>query len=950
VQALAAPPAVVLVEGEAGIGKSRLVREGLALRAARSGKGLVAVCPPFLQPFTLGPVVDALRQAAEDVRGLGLSALAGALRPLFPEWAGDLPPAPEPLKDATAARHRLFRALGEILARLGVGLLAVEDVHWADEATLEFLLFLAACPPQRISLLVTYRPEDVPADSLLRRLSSRLAAGTSCARIPLGPLDVSGTASLVSSMLDDEHVSGEFAAFLHKRADGVPLAVEESVRLLHDRAQLICHAGLWGRRSLAELAVPPTVRDSVLERLARLGSSEQAMLRAAAVIADPAGEVVLAAVAGLPAERARAGLAGALSCGLLHEDEHGLSGFRHVLACEAVYEAIAAPERRSLHLRAARALERVSPLPVERLARHFREAGQSGQWCRYAEQAADLALAASDDKRAAAMLYDLVTNAAPPASAVVRLIRKIRLYALPRSVSLDALAELLRSAVDGGALTADEQAEGRRQLARILLNIRQNLAGVAELERAIPGLADRPAEAAHAMVQLGQPYHTLWPAAVHRRWLDRAAAIMTASSIPEVDRMELTVNWVSALLQMGEESGWSIAASVPEAAATLRQVEHVLRGCANIGSAAMLWGRYAEARRRLSAGLELAGRHDYLCLHDGILRIVAHLDWFTGAWSGLADRVAALSGLDDIDPLMLLDSTVVAGLLDVAVGAYRTAEEKLRLVLAEEACRGVTDLPLEPAAALARLALADDRVDDALELTDGPMRVITSKGIWVWATEVAPVRVQALASAGRCGEAAKVMNAFALGLRGRNAPAPLASLALCRAVLAEVDEPARAAGLYSRAADAWEALPRPYDALLARERQACCLAAAGQPDGVELLSQIFVKLSALGAAGDADRVAHELREHGVKARRIHPGGRPRYGDQLSPRELEVVQLVANGRTNREIARALVLSPRTVACHVDSAMRKLKVPSRTALAVSAIETGIVSGGRPQPAAL
>jgi hypothetical protein len=141
--ALASPPAVVLIEGEAGIGKSRLVREYLARTEAVA---LVAACPPFRRPHTLGPVADALRQATGRVRDLGLSSLAGALRPLFPEWAADLPPAPEPAEDATAARHRLFCALAELSGRLGVTLIVAEDAHWADEATLEFLLFLAARP------------------------------------------------------------------------------------------------------------------------------------------------------------------------------------------------------------------------------------------------------------------------------------------------------------------------------------------------------------------------------------------------------------------------------------------------------------------------------------------------------------------------------------------------------------------------------------------------------------------------------------------------------------------------------------------------------------------------------------------------------------------------------------------------------------------------------------
>src|SRR5215469_14385823 len=129
-KALAGPPAVVLVEGEAGIGKTRFLREVLARPLVRRRRSVVSACPPLRRPCTLGPVVDALRPVARNVRGLGLSGLAGALRPLFPEWAADLPPGPEPLDDPSAARHRLFSALGELLAGLEVAVLAVEDVHW----------------------------------------------------------------------------------------------------------------------------------------------------------------------------------------------------------------------------------------------------------------------------------------------------------------------------------------------------------------------------------------------------------------------------------------------------------------------------------------------------------------------------------------------------------------------------------------------------------------------------------------------------------------------------------------------------------------------------------------------------------------------------------------------------------------------------------------------------
>jgi len=125
---------VVLVGGEAGIGESRLVRE-LPDRANGQVQSLVAGCPPFRRPCTLSPLVDAIRHATASPPQPGLSGLAGALRPLFPERSAELPPAPEPAEDATASRHRLFRALDALLASLRVSVLVVEDVQRACPAS-----------------------------------------------------------------------------------------------------------------------------------------------------------------------------------------------------------------------------------------------------------------------------------------------------------------------------------------------------------------------------------------------------------------------------------------------------------------------------------------------------------------------------------------------------------------------------------------------------------------------------------------------------------------------------------------------------------------------------------------------------------------------------------------------------------------------------------------------
>jgi len=252
---------------------------------------------------------------------------------------------------------------------------------------------------------------------------------------------------------------------------------------------------------------------------------------------------------------------------------------------------------------------------------------------------------------------------------------------------------------------------------------------------------------------------------------------------------------------------------------------------------------------------------------------------------------------------------------------------------------------MEPAGALARLLLADGRIREALRITDEPCSIVARKGTWIWASELAPARVDALLRAGRLGEAADLTEAFAQGLGDLPAPAPCSALALCRAILAEgQSEQGLAAALFAQASAALDALPRPYDALLARERQASCLVAAGQrEDGLTLLREVFRDLSTLGARSDAGRVMRTLAGHGVQVRRPWWGGRKGYGDQLSPRELEVVRLIIVGRSNREIAQALSRSPKTVDMQLGSAMRKLGVSTRTALAVRAIEADVIADG-------
>lgn len=238
---------------------------------------VIASCPPFRMPLTLGSVVDAIRDAVPDIAALGLSPLAGALRPLFPEWADVLPGQLEPAEGTLAARHRTLRALAEVLDAVGAGVLMLEDAHWADDATVEFLLFLAARRHVPRSVVVSYRPLDVPADSLVRRLSGRRLGPPVASRITLSPFTMAGTGRLMSSMVAGEPVSEAFAGFVHENTGGLPLAVEEVLYLMHARGDLVRRNGEWRRAPLPGMQVPPSLRDATLERVGLAQTSSPGM-------------------------------------------------------------------------------------------------------------------------------------------------------------------------------------------------------------------------------------------------------------------------------------------------------------------------------------------------------------------------------------------------------------------------------------------------------------------------------------------------------------------------------------------------------------------------------------------------------------------------------------------------------------------------------------------------
>jgi hypothetical protein len=539
-------------------------------------------------------------------------------------------------------------------------------------------------------------------------------------------------------------------------------------------------------------------------------------------------------------------------------------------------------------------------------------------------RAAGVALESGDEGTALALLCDLLVGGGLEPATVTRIAAKMPLGAHIGADRYPDIVSSLRATVDTPGLGEEVEADLRFQLSRVRLATGDYGGGAMECRRALPHLGHDPVAKQWAPLVLAWRGSS-FPVAQRRQWVRQAAAVRVPALDP-AERLRRLGDRVSALLTLGDPYGWELAARLPDTMDSAAERLQATRVAANLADHAMVWGRYDEARGRLDAALELVDRHGYLGMRPFLLTTRAHLDWFTGAWSGLVDRVREQTTDRDLDAIARLEAVLVAGVLQAVTGRPGAAQG-LHDGMVEVRQHGATEQSLEFAAALASVYLREGDTGRALWATDTAAADLRRTGSWLWGADLVPVRLRALLAANRDSEAARLVAAFARGMSGRGAPAPMAALATCRAMLsaarAGAGEPAgsaegsriryrRAARSYAVAASAWQALPRPYDATLAQEEQARCLIAAGDTaDGTALLARVNEGLCGLGATMDADRVAFHLRELGVTVARPWRGGRRGYGADLSPRELDVVRLVAAGRTNREIADALHRSQNTV---------------------------------------
>jgi DNA-binding NarL/FixJ family response regulator len=930
-----APPSVVVVEGEAGIGKTRLLAEVLQRFDAAEPRVLVGGCRHIREPFPLGPVVEAVRSVGDALRAAPLSPVAGALRPLLPELSDVLPPLPAPLDDRQAEQHRVFRGLVELLDSLGSVVLVLEDLHWADERTVDFVTYLLGDPRPRLSLVLTFRGEEVgPA---ARAMIPKLPVGVGHAHLVLSLLDERETGELAAAILGLDRLSDEFAAYLCERASGLPFAIEELLALLRTRGALVLRGGEWARRAVDELDVPRRIKDQVGQRVSSLSSDARAAAEAAAVLQVALPMAAVLGTSLVDATRTARGIDEAVQAGLLVVRGETL-GFRHLLASQATYEEIPELRRRELHARAATTLESQQRMPLGMVAHHLRCAGRVDEWVDAAERAADQAIELGHDDESVRLLQDVLRDAPLDADRRGRIAVKVARAAVETLKARDVIS-LLTDVLEHHELPRETSGELRFRLA-LLVNID---GGDPAFQRrlyleAIEELDDRADLKAWAMTGLAAPTVPGLPVSEQKDWLHR-----TLELIPRIGDSSFEVFLLGkvamVLAPMGDPAWRGVADRIIERTDGSPARRRELNACYSAGFAACYVGQHERAELLLSRALEGAIGGESYQLAVRARAAIALLDFCRASWEGLAERVDQLVDEHPDHAVIRTNVEVVRGCLALPHGELDAADARLTAAVALAEGTGAFDLLPLPVGALVRLQVARGRVDAARASAERYFEVVEPIGVWAPVARALPAAVEALVAGGESDTARRLTSRWARRLGALDSPLAPAALAYARGVVGAAEQRwRRASDHFVAAAEAYESLSCPYEAAQSNERAAAALLAVADPGAAERLQASLAAYGRLGATWDLGRAARTARRHGIPVPSRHRAGRRGYGSQLSPREREVAELAATGRTNKEIGAELFLSVSTVEKHVRAVSRKLGVRSRAAIARVVSEGG------------
>jgi DNA-binding CsgD family transcriptional regulator/tetratricopeptide (TPR) repeat protein len=977
-------PAVVLLGGDSGVGKTRLVGElehrlpeFVVLRGEGVEQGggdlpyapLVAALRPLVRARhpALGELSPASRmQLAALVPGLdagGGVGVGNGAQPLGGEGGSEAP-----------QQMRLFEALLELLDLLTEATpvaLMLEDMHWADRSTRTFTAFLArSLRQERLMLLLTYRTDELHRRHPLRPLLAELERLERSRRIELAPFDRDELAEALTDILG-EVPPERLVSRLYARSEGNALYTEE-----------LLAAGLDGRG-----AAPQSLRDAFLLRIERLSEDAQRAARVVAV-GRRLDSAVIAAVAGIDGERLNTALREAVAEQVLVTGEDDRFLFRHALLREALYDDLLPGERGELHLALARIFAGERAPDDERevtlattIANHYAAAGDQPEALRAIVRAARAAGCvhaygeAADLAERALELWPRVPDAASLVDSdhVGLLAMAARGHGIggDRARGEALLAEALSELDPATDPVRYSRLLGHR--ARLLWSLNRGTEAVAQAREALAMLPDGEAKRERASMM-----SWLARSRVLRGHFREAVTEGDEALAAAVDAGEATIEAeVLNTLGMARISSGEVDEGVRclRRALELSRADDDLDGAAyayaNLADMLNLVGRTGEALKIALEGLEatprrIRGSYDWMEL------TVSELAFAAGRWdlsrSHLGPPPSRQIGLLYMfRQLREVELVLEEGDEDTAAACLDAVEPFVRVstepqwhgaygALRAELCRRRGDLAGAQAAVAATL--------DELEVcTDDVMRIarITAVGLAVEADRAQRARdLRAPADAKDALARAKIHIDRLRAAAAEGGPVEAAWRAVGEATLSRARGRPDPKG-WHRAALLWDALERPYVAATVRWREAEALVEADEREAAGTVAgQALAVSRELGArwlAGELEAlvgrarldVGLDLDASALAARGPNGAGRGGSGAVagggsdagaaedpfgLTPRERQVLALVAEGATNRQIGAALYMAEKTASVHVSRILSKLGVQSRTQAAAVA----------------
>ena len=960
-------------------------------RAAAAGMVMVrGECLPLAGTLPLLPVADALAELArlEDGRLLAaaLDAAPGYARQEVARLVPGLGPAGGTGPgggDGAWSRERLFAGAAEALAAMagespaGLGLV-VEDVHWADSETLDFLTFLGGAGYRdAVTVIVTCRGDEAPLAEQVAGWLAQVRADAGVAEIRLGPLSRAEVAGQARALAGGP-VSPRVVDELYARAEGNPFFTEQLVA-----AALPGRAGDGDGRGLRVPAgLPARLAELLAARAGRCAGDARAVLAGLAVAGRPVGEHLLAAVTGLETEAVRRGLRELAAARLLAGDTSG-GGHRprHALLAEAVAGGLLPGERAVLHERAARALAAAGdPALAAEVAGHWQAAGRPAEEFPARVAAAEAAERVFGHDQAAAHWQRAVelSQAQPGAAAAGIDVPRLSVRAIDAffragdSVNAGLVAEEAYRRFAGHPDPATAAVICHRT-AVVRVKDAPRSSGLPLMEEALRLFELAPPSFEHADALLY--YVTIFLLYAEDRLqagraaLDRALEIAEAAGATTLIPRTLSVIAFTAFVrgQVADglaalERGWALARAARDGPALVWLA-------VNESGALLKLAQFQRAADVASRGLDDA-RQAGLQSWDLASRLAAFVAEALVALGRTAEAAAL------IDPQTTMPphhdqwlAQVIRAEVDLLRGDTAAAVRRWQLIEALPAITSRVDFAYDSVPRAVEAMLWEGRPGDALRETrralglfQGPdLTILSGRLLAAGMRACADLAGQARARRDQAAAMAAVDAADGLatwveqmgGVPFTDHPS-VAAIAAERATWDA--ERTRVAGpgdpaAWDGAAKAWQDLSCPHRAGYAWWRQAEAQLDAGQPAAAAAGP---LRAAAAAAGGHAPLLA-QVRALAERARiplqtatSAEPGAAPpapalaRYG--LTDRELTVLRLLAAGRTNPEIGAELYISTSTASVHVSNILRKLAVSSRVQAAAVAERAGLL---RSQP---